>query len=208
MKNLLFVFFILIPNIALCEKIKVACVGDSITEGSIEASYPTDLQNLLGKKYLVKNFGAGKRTVLKTSDFPYWKECIFHNALSFSPKIVIINFGLNDTKPWNWQGGEKFKKDYITLIRKFRTLKSHPKVFIAIPTPLVVEERFGLTSSVLENEVIPEIRKISKLKKVPLINLHDLFIGKPELQPDLIHPNAEGMELIAKEVYKRIKGKL
>ena len=41
-------------------KIKIACVGDSITAGvgsQNGQSYPTQLQALLGSKYEVKNFG-------------------------------------------------------------------------------------------------------------------------------------------------------
>jgi len=184
--------------------IKVACVGDSVTEGNLEATYPNFLQGLLGNKYLVRNFGAGGRAIIKKADFPYWGMPQFTESKEFSPNIVIINFGLNDTKPQNWQYGADFKKDYIALIRTFRTLKSHPKVFIVIPTPLVLEERFGLTQFVLENEIIPQIKQISKLKHVPLINLHIIFEDKPELQPDYIHPNVEGMSLIARKVYRSI----
>ncbi|MBQ1981243.1 MAG: hypothetical protein II226_08155, partial [Alistipes sp.] len=44
------------------QKIKVACVGNSITYGAginnnQQNSYPSQLQALLGEKYEVKNFG-------------------------------------------------------------------------------------------------------------------------------------------------------
>ena len=44
------------------QKIKVACVGNSITYGTgiqdrEHFSYPVQLQNMLGDKYLVGNFG-------------------------------------------------------------------------------------------------------------------------------------------------------
>ena len=55
--------------------IRVACVGDSITYGAkIENrflnSYASRLQQLLGGKYLVKNFGASGYTLQKNSNFP------------------------------------------------------------------------------------------------------------------------------------------
>lgn len=141
--------------------------------------------------------------MLKHTDFPYWKMQQFRAAKRFLPDIVIINFGLNDTKPWNWNAKE-FTEDYLALIRRFKGLQSHPQVYIAIPTPLVLEERFGLTQSVLENEVIPQILAISQNKHIPLIDLHTPFLGRPELQPDFIHPNAEGMQIIAEIVQRKI----
>ena len=47
-------------------KVKVACVGDSITAGSgvkePEKKYPFQLGRLLGADYEVKNFGVGDST--------------------------------------------------------------------------------------------------------------------------------------------------
>jgi len=54
---------------AAAAKIKVACVGDSITFGSgiadrDNASYPAQLQKLLGDGFEVKNFGVSGRTMI------------------------------------------------------------------------------------------------------------------------------------------------
>src|SRR6478609_560461 len=67
---------------------KIACVGDSITEGSglsspSTESYPARLQKLLGTNYNVRNFGVSGRTLLKQGDFPYWKEAAFTNSRTF-----------------------------------------------------------------------------------------------------------------------------
>ena len=48
------------------DPIKVACVGDSLTEGNGASDgneYPAQLQRMLGRGYEVKNFGVGSRTV-------------------------------------------------------------------------------------------------------------------------------------------------
>ena len=76
MRILLLALFSLMTARA-AEPIKVACVGDSITQGSGAQkgkSYPAQLQGLLGEGYLVGNFGVSGRTLLKKGDFPYWKE--------------------------------------------------------------------------------------------------------------------------------------
>lgn len=49
-------------------QIKVACVGNSITENialSNKHKYPSILQDLLGNGYIVRNYGIGARTMLK-----------------------------------------------------------------------------------------------------------------------------------------------
>lgn len=185
--------------------VKVACVGDSVTEGPAVGNYPEKLQANLGTKhYQVKNYGAGKRTVEKNTDFPYWKQVQFRAAKRFLPDVVIINFGLNDTKPWNWQGKEIFSRDYRAMIRRFRGLRSHPRVFIAIPTPLVLDERFGLTKSVLEQEIAPSILELSSKYHIPLIDLRTPFLARPELLEDFIHPNEEGMQVIADIVFRAV----
>ena len=80
-KQLLTTFILLIATICLNaqEKIRVACVGNSITYGSgiknrDKDSYPAQLQALLGDEYEVVNFGRGGRTGLSNGDRPYIKE--------------------------------------------------------------------------------------------------------------------------------------
>src|SRR4051812_11154381 len=100
---------LLLPSFALAaEKIKVACVGDSITAGAGvqdpgHNAYPVVLQRLLGDKYEVKNFGVSGTTLLKKGDSPYWNQKAFKAATAFAPDIVIIKLGTNDTKAQNWK---------------------------------------------------------------------------------------------------------
>ena len=75
---------------------RVACVGDSITEGlgtDPGRSYPEQLQKLLGDRWEVGNFGISARTLLRKGDLPYWNESIFRKAQAFQPNIVIIMKG-------------------------------------------------------------------------------------------------------------------
>lgn len=65
---------LLLPFLALAqEPIKVAFVGNSITQGpgrENPKSYPLQVGTILGDAYLVKNFGVSGRTLLKKEIFP------------------------------------------------------------------------------------------------------------------------------------------
>jgi hypothetical protein len=72
---------------ASANPIRVACVGDSITEGS---GYPFQLHMMLGSNYVVANFGVSGSTVSLDSAKPYMNESKFKEALDFNPDIVVI----------------------------------------------------------------------------------------------------------------------
>ena len=83
-------------------KIRVACVGDSITMGvgttnPALQSYPAQLQELLGPSWAVTNFGVGGRTMLRKVD-PF----SFGRALKSNPDLVVIMLGVNDSKTNSW----------------------------------------------------------------------------------------------------------
>ena len=60
---------------------KIIAVGDSITFGSCSSdagthSWPAQLTDILNdeKEFTVENYGVSGRTMMKTGDYPYWKE--------------------------------------------------------------------------------------------------------------------------------------
>ena len=94
----LFLLFTFIVFTVKADNIKIACVGNSITEGfglenPSQESYPAVLQSLLGDDYEVENFGLSARTLLMKGDLPYMKEQRFKDALEFLPDIVTIKLG-------------------------------------------------------------------------------------------------------------------
>lgn len=66
---------------------KVVCVGDSITYGSGAGkyrktkSYPAILQEKLGSRYRVRNYGLRGRTLLDYGNFPYKEEPEYKETL-------------------------------------------------------------------------------------------------------------------------------
>ncbi len=191
------------------EPIRVACVGDSITEGhglknKATESYPAVLQAKLGDSYAVRNFGVSGRTMLKAGDYPYTAEPAYRDALAFEPNIVIIKLGTNDTKPNNWKHADNFEADTKSLVASFRALKSKPTVYLCTPVPAFPGE-WGITNAEIKHGVIPKIESVAKSEKVELIDLYKALTGKGKLFPDKVHPDAEGMVLIAKAVQTAIE---
>lgn len=188
-------------------KIRVACVGNSITEGAaIESGrkYPEQLQVLLGDRYEVRNYGLGGRTLLKKGDYPYWNEEKYRDVLSWSPDIVVIKLGTNDSKPQNWQYKDEFEEDYRAFIQSFKNLPGRKKIFICTPIP-VFKDVWGIRENVVRGEIIPIIKKIAKEEKVKLIDLYKPLVGKAEMAPDGVHPDANGATIIAQKVWKAVK---
>lgn len=190
------------------DAVKVACIGNSITYGSglkkpVKDAYPAVLGHMLGDGYWVRNFGIGSRTMLNKGEHPYMKEQIYKEALSFSPDVVIIKLGTNDSKPHNWIHKNEFMKDMQTMIDEFSGLATHPKIYLCYPSKSY--DNYGISDETIVNEIIPMIKKLAKKNKLSVIDLHTAMDGMPELFPDRIHPNEKGAKVIAKTVYEAIK---
>ncbi len=188
--------------------VRVACVGDSITFGAgIEKrevnSYPARLAGLLGDQWQVRNFGVNGATLLRSGSKPFWKLPAFIEALAFSPQVVIIALGTNDSQPCNWQHRDEFVGDYVALIRSFQALESKPRIWLCYPTP-AFPGYFGIADKVIKEEVIPRIDETARLTGLPIIDLRSALRDDKEMFPDTIHPNARGASVIAQAVYAAI----
>ena len=189
--------------------VRVACIGDSITQGSGAAkgkSYPAQLQALLGPSWVVGNFGVSGRTLLKKGDFPYWQEKAYQNALGFKPDVVIIMLGTNDTKPQNWKHEAEFVADYTELVKSFLALESKPRVYVCRPCPVPEPGNFGIN----ETNVAEEIKRIDALAaemKLGVIDMHAALADKPQLLHDRVHPNTEGAAELAKAAFATLTEK-
>ena len=91
------------------DAIRVACIGNSITDGSgiymgELNGYPAQLQRQLGDSYLVRNFGVGARTLLNKGDHPYMQEQAWRDALAFCPDVVVIKLVCSVLVPVNAHG--------------------------------------------------------------------------------------------------------
>ena len=190
------------------EPVRIACVGDSITQGHGTGGnpYPSQLQKMLGDQWKVENFGVSARTLLRKGDHPYWNEKAYKNALDFKPNVVIIMLGTNDTKPQNWVHEAEFVADYRDLVKSFLDLESKPRVFICRPCPVIGAGNFKIVEEHIQTQ-IPRINALASEMKIDVIDMYAALKNKPELIPDRVHPNAKGATEMAKAAYKALVGK-
>lgn len=214
MKKLLFTLLLALPLMAMAqEKIKVACVGNSVTYGyghknPAETSYPTQLQQLLGDDYEVRNFGHSGATLLNKGHRPYTTLPEYKAALEFAPDIIVIHLGLNDTDPRNWPNyRDEFFGDYTGIIDSFR--KAHPdgnpKIIVCRMTPIFHwHRRFKSGTRDWYWQIQEKIEEIAQHENLELVDLSRYLYSRPDLMPDALHPDAEGAAIIAKQVYSAI----
>jgi acyl-CoA thioesterase I len=211
-KALLFLPVLCVAVSCLGVPVKIACIGDSITEGAglaITENYPTRLQRLLGStnEYLVRNFGVSGRTLLKKGDFPYWKEAAFTNSRSFLPDIVIIQLGTNDGKPYNWIYGTNFISDYKELAAIYAALSSTPKIFVCTPCPVFGSGAFDINPGTVRTNIAPAVRSVAAELSLPLIDLHARLTNSSWF-PDTVHPDTRGAATMAAVMFENLSGGL
>ena len=207
--------------------IKVACIGNSITDGhgidfAPANGYPAQLQKLLGNDYWVKNFGVSGRTMLNKGDQPYMNETAWKDAVAFKPDVVVIKLGTNDSKPQNWQYGAEFKQDLQQLITTLRpdllkpvkkgkknkkqVIKNEgPKIILCTPIP-AFKKSWNINDEIITNNIIPIQQEVASEYNLQVIDLHTLFgDGKDTMLEDGIHPNGKGAQKMAKIIADAIK---
>ena len=188
------------------DAIRVACIGNSITDGhgiemASQYGYPALLQKALGSDYWVKNFGVSGRTMLNKGDVPYMNEQAWRHAQAFQPDIAIIKLGTNDTKPQNWKYSAEFKQDLEQMIKAL----GKAKIFLCTPIP-AFKDSWNINDSIIVNGVIPIQKKVAEKNGLQLIDLHTLMLNDEELiQPDGIHPNEKGVAKMAEIIAAAIK---
>lgn len=195
-------------------KIRIACVGNSVTYGygltnRETESYPAQLQKLLGSTYDVGNFGLSGATLLNKGHRPYSLTEEYKRALAFKPDVVVIDLGLNDTDPRNWPNyQDDFITDYLQLIHPFQSENGNsPKTFICKMTPIFNSHpRFKSGTRDWFWLIQQQIEQVAKAAQVNLIDLHTPLYAHPELFKDALHPDQKGDSIIATTIYKHITG--
>lgn len=201
---------------------RVACVGNSITEGYgiwDQKKYPDHLQDMLGEAYSVQNFGVSSMTFANKGaddNMSYWNTAKFKAALEFNPEIVVIELGTNDSKfftnnciengqpTYNYNYGqyekEQLYKDYEALLDTFMHLPASPKVYATLQ-PYSNNCGWGIMDTAIVNQINPIIQEVATRKGVEIIDLHSQFNTPAWFLADSVHPNATG----AKELARIIK---
>ena len=207
------------PAASGAARMKVACIGDSITYGLGLAdrereSYPARLQAILDAdealpgRFEVRNFGNSGRGIYLDSmrgsekrGFRYMKE--HQAALAWKPDVVVCNLGINDCGEYikEYTGGRRrgqFADDYVSLLEDYR--KVNPKVKLVIWTklaPLTEGQRFYRSPEpfLMQADLEEVARRVGARgidMAAPLRAGMDTLISR-----DHIHPTAAGAAAIA-----------
>ena len=192
------------------EKVRIACVGNSITfgDGIVNRevnSYPAQLQAILGNSYEVGNFGKNAATLSHRGDTPYIQQPEYGQALDFLPNIVFIELGTNDSKPHNHVDSAAFRQDCLNLIESFRQLPTKPRIVLLLPPPCFSTGTYDISDEYIREQIIPRLRDVAYEAGVEVVNLYNHFLDQGMWFPDHVHPSSVGAGLIASRLYDLVK---
>ncbi|MCI8361064.1 MAG: hypothetical protein HFE86_06990 [Clostridiales bacterium] len=191
-------------------KIKVACIGDSITEGDVgggvvpAAAYPSQLQELLGDRYEVRNFGKCGICVSKNANYSYWGLGELTTSQAYQPDIVIIMLGTNDAWSGNWSNVQNnFESDYLEFVNIYKNLDSQPRIYLT--------KVCGFYGS--DRQAVPTVNQtVERIAEQTGSQLADMYTWTSSLSEsdkakycnDNLHPNAQGYTLMAQQFKQQI----
>lgn len=202
---------ILFISCAESEPIKVACVGDSITFGSQiinreENSYPAQLQKMMGEEYDIRNFGVSGSTALNNTDRSYVKKEAFRDMMNFSPDILFLKLGTNDSNIALRDNADRFEECYNAIIDS--VYKVSPKCRVVLLTPIKAHNdisQWGIDSTYIKEAIIPSVKRIAYERSLEVIDLYPMFDKYEKyLIPDSVHPSALGAAKIARRLYEAL----
>jgi acyl-CoA thioesterase-1 len=171
----------------------IVAFGDSLTQGVSGKSYPAFLQDRLdraGYRYRVDNQGVAGDT---TAD----GLARIENVIAEKPALVVLEFGGND----GLRGVpvEATRKNLDEIIRKLKAT-SIPVVLAGITLP----PNYGPDYVKPFTAIFPDLAKKYHLRYVPFLLQH-VYSDPNLMQPDGIHPNQAGNEIVAKDVFDLIQ---
>lgn len=171
----------------------IAAFGDSLTQGVSGKSYPAFLQDRLdraGYHYRVDNQGvAGDTTVDGLARID--------NVIAEKPALVVLEFGGND----GLRGVpvDATRKNLDEMIQKLKAA-SIPVALAGITLP----PNYGPDYVKPFTAIFPELAKKYRLRYIPFLLQH-VYSDPNLMQPDGIHPNQAGNEIVAKDVFDLIQ---
>ena len=194
---------------------QVYCLGDSITYGSglskeerPAACYPARLEQLLGARYAVINYGVPGATLLDTPEKSYRSTGYLELTEAQSPDLLILMLGTNDSRAAYWNEVE-YKKQCIALIKELQEISSRPYVYVMAPPEAFPLENgeiiYGIDNGVIQGTVREAVRAAAEETGAGFIDLYAVTENHPEYFTDGVHPNETGYALLAETVAERIR---
>jgi len=201
----------LVPSVPEVQKtyatdrvLKVACVGDSITAGGY---WEDNMRGQLSTdNYEVQGFGVSGSTALfkgvdGTIGKAYVDQEAYTNALAYGADAVVIMLGTNDSKVVNWPVyADEFIDNYTEIVRSFQNSETAPKVFIALPPTVYINQYQDINNTRIEDFVIPALGEVAARTGAVIIDTHTATGGDSTLMYDGIHPNDTGRQVLCETI--------
>ncbi len=206
------------------EPLRIACIGDSITQGSraiidgVEnfelGSYPAQLYKKmfdLGEDVVVANYGCGATKVMEYSGLGYTEGLAYTLSMEETdPDYVIIGLGTNDAASTTYTYGmqDRFYEEYTAFVEGYEALKSTEMVYgtsaiyrVSTDVPAVANVRG------LQELALTALNKAGK--DVTYIDLYALTLDEALagslLSGDNLHPHVAGYAIYADNIYNAIR---
>lgn len=214
--------------------IRVACMGDSITEGGADSNWPLFLQEYLnylgsidGKTYEVKNFGkAGSAvkhvlentdgnqdgTINESGEYFLYDDPRYVESLTYKADLVIVQHGANDGLGGTVGNIASEGSNAGTLedyfISDYTEYLIKPYVTngakVVISTPTYCSN--GYVDSYVNGWISESVRQMAKAYGLQCVDLNKITQPRRESLPDGIHGNTSGYKLMAQAYANQIFG--
>ena len=204
------------------KKLKVAFIGDSITQGTgttnqATESYPAQLAGLLGGGYKVGNFGKAsaytlaadnKYNVKTDANLSYRNTQQYKDSVKFKPEVVVIMLGVNDIRSMSCdEAREALREALKDLTLEYCAMDSVKKVYIAtsimIPSSATIYQYSDGRLQDLQREVAEEIG----LDVIDIYSMtRDYMNVEMHYTNDRIHPIKVSYGEMARAYYAALMG--
>lgn len=205
--------------------IKVACVGDSITQGINSTdpktqTYPVYIQEMLGYDYYVLNAGLSGYSICDIDDYAYFKSKQFTESRSLRADVVLFALGTNDANPSpnqpykNWEDPQYdrtnvFIKSTNDLLDAY--VKSNPdvQIYMILPASLFKVGADGWNAEAWTENIVkyshPLLKQIAEDRNIPTVDMFPWSLENKEVFTDGLHPKDETYKTFAQYIYDSIK---
>lgn len=181
---------------AMPTQTRVACVGDSITQGFGGHGYVDLLAAQLD--VVCGNFGVCGTTALGSGAPSYRDTGAYAESLAWQADVVVLMLGTNDTA--YWRGRDAFAVDYEALVASY--LETGAKVVLCTPLAPAADawdNGYGICPGYFA-EVCGVIREVAASHGLSVVDVYSLSEGADMTLEDGIHPNACGARCISEAV--------